>query len=79
MSPAKATKPKVKKSKVDSGVKNCPFCGARARVRRLKPIPPEIPTPWYLVGCCRFNNCVIWPEAVGDSRDEAIAKWNTRA
>ena len=77
MSPATATK--VKRIKTIPGVKTCPFCGGNATISRYKADPPEMPKPWWIVSCCMNNPCTSWPQTSGESRDEAIANWNTRA
>jgi hypothetical protein len=33
---------------------------------------------YYSVGCGLPNPCTVWPAAYGDTREEAVAKWNTR-
>jgi hypothetical protein len=56
----------------------CPFCGGKATVKRHPKSPPEIMSGYYSVGCGLPNSCTVWPDAYGDTREECVAKWNTR-
>lgn len=65
----------------------CPFCGGSARVRMEPESPPDVEEPFWVVSCCRDSlayrrrkgkGCPAGPISVADSRDKAIALWNTR-
>lgn len=65
----------------------CPFCGGRARLRMEPESPPDVEEPFWVVTCCRDSlayrkrmgtSCPAGPIAIGDSRDAAIDRWNTR-
>ena len=65
----------------------CPFCGGQAHVRMEPESPPEVEGPYWTVTCRRDSlayrkrmgtGCPAGPMAIGDSRQAAVAKWNTR-
>lgn len=51
-------------------LKPCPFCGGAAILQHIR--------AGHRV-CCDNPECIVSPEVVEDSPDEAIAAWNTRA
>lgn len=65
----------------------CPFCGGRARVKMEVESLPDEERPFWIVTCCRDSmayrkrmgkGCPAGPMAIGDSRQDAVSKWNTR-
>lgn len=64
----------------------CPFCGAKAKTKQHEPSMPELPNGWWTVECShatqyhhkRGKGCPVMPMAVGDTIEEATARWNTR-
>lgn len=64
----------------------CPFCGSKAMVRMEPASPPDVEGPFWVVACGRYlayrkrmgTGCPAGPIAIGDSRDAAIDRWNTR-
>lgn len=66
---------------------DCPFCGSKARMREMEPMPPEIPGVTYHVECSHATSyhhkrgigCPVMPAAYGDSPEEAAKLWNTRS
>lgn len=65
----------------------CPFCGTKARMQEMEPMPPEIPGITYYVECSHATSyhhkrgigCPVMPAAYGDSPEEAAKLWNTRS
>lgn len=65
----------------------CPFCGTKARMKTLEPMPPEITSEIYYVQCAhatryhyqRGIGCPVMPEAYGDTPEAAAKNWNTRS
>lgn len=65
----------------------CPFCGGAGRLRKEKPAPPELPKGWWTVTCVNSTSrafdcghgCGVSPMANGDTLEEAVSDWNTRA
>jgi Lar family restriction alleviation protein len=54
-------------------LKPCPFCGGEAEIN-----PLALATSDFNVAC--FNGeCPVEPQTRGETKDEAIAAWNTRA
>lgn len=53
----------------------CPFCGKTPAVKRLQSWGCEYK---HLVACSN-NACPVKPAAVGETRADAIRRWNTRA
>ncbi len=56
----------------------CPFCGATPKIKLEKDHGPEFPEPYYSVICPNKSDCGGNPVAVGDTKEGAIALWNTR-
>ena len=56
----------------------CPFCGGKAVVQKCTDHGPELPKLFYSVDCDHKNVCTAWPTALGDTRTEAIQRWNVR-
>lgn len=65
----------------------CPFCGAKARMRTLEPMLPELPETTYYVECSHATSyhhkrgvgCPVMPSAHADTQEEAAKNWNTRS
>lgn len=63
---------KVQKSEVRSAeVKGCPFCGK-------KPEISKVPSGDWFIGCLGAK-CRMRPSEYFQSKEKAIAEWNTRA
>ena len=71
---------------VESGLKNCPFCGSPAELERDSDHHGE----WFNLGCSRHFDAVpdpdkpcpggrIWYTEELDNEEAAITAWNTRA
>lgn len=71
---------------MESGLKNCPFCGSPAELERDSDHHGE----WFNLGCSRHfdavpdpdNSCPggrIWYTEELDNEEAAITAWNTRA
>ena len=59
-------------------IKNCPFCGSIAKVKKAYPEEcVDIPFPYYYVKCTS-DNCGAEMGNGEYSPEEAIEKWNQR-
>jgi len=78
---------KARKYKPIPNTLPCPFCGAHAIGIKEDECPPEMETPWFVVCCSRDTvyhhrrgtGCHASVMAIGDTLDQAVARWNTRA
>ena len=68
----------MKKDKLPEA-KGCPFCGGRPKINKDGPFPPEVLNVFFAISCRCQNRCSVWPTAYGDTKEEALAKWNRRA
>lgn len=59
-------------------IKPCPFCGKIPVVERFAESLPEIDKVFFTVTCRKESGCTTNPMAIGDTRKEAAANWNTR-
>ncbi|MBC8009196.1 MAG: hypothetical protein H7067_03770 [Burkholderiales bacterium] len=58
---------------------NCPFCGQKPRFSFIPANQPDLPRGFYSLTCHRKSNrCPAMPMAQGDTKEEALVKWNTR-
>lgn len=54
--------------------KSCPFCGAQPTIE-----PWHGGRPTKKMVCCGNEDCDVAPQVTGETRREALARWNTRA
>ena len=52
----------------------CPFCGAQPVVEPWHGAHPDT----TMIGCQNDAACHALPNVVGDTKEEAIARWNQR-
>lgn len=59
----------------------CPFCGQKPRFRFVpeSSARPEIENAYWTLSCSHKNNPCPGPMTFGDSKGEAIERWNVRA
>lgn len=72
--PALAQYPNREDPKPCRGAKPCPFCGA---IPEIQPWHGGAPTKKMIA--CHNEDCDVAPSVTGESRPEALRRWNTRS